>query len=171
MSGKLLNLRYAVYILLTGIMLSSCSKDDTKTDNIIGTWTAGSSTMTAMVGTKTITEYFVDVAGLTAEEAALYVNLIDQALKQAFTGSITIKADKTYTSNLGGSDDSGTWSLNSDRSELTMVSAVDGPMTYDVVELTSSKLKLHIEETVSEDLNGDDIDELISVTADVTLNQ
>ena len=72
MTRKILNLRLAVILLLTGIMLSSCSKDDTTTDNIVGTWTAGTSTMTAMVGTKTLTEYFIDVVGLTAEEAALY---------------------------------------------------------------------------------------------------
>ena len=97
--------------------------------------------------------------------------MIDQALKQAFTGTITVKSDKTYTSNLGGSADTGTWSLNADRSEITIDSSTDDPVIYDVLELTSSKLQLHIAESISEDLNGDDIPEIISLTADVTFTK
>ena len=64
-------------------------------------------------------------------------------MAQSFAGTMTIKSNGTYTSNLGGNADSGTWSLNGDQTELTIVSSVDGPMTFDVIELTSSKLHIH----------------------------
>jgi hypothetical protein len=44
-------------------------------------------------------------------------------------------------------------------------------VTYDVIELTSSKLHLQISETMSEDLNGDDIPETISLEADVNFTK
>jgi hypothetical protein len=124
-----------------------------------------------MVGSKTLTQYFIDVMGLTAEEAQTYADLFDQALKQSFTGTITVKADNTYTSNMGGSPDSGTWSLNSDRTKLTVTSATDGPMTFDVVELTSSKMHLHALETTTEDLNGDSTPETLTVEVDVNFTK
>ena len=42
-------------VLLTGLMFSSCKKDETKTEDIVGTWTAGTSTLSVMVGDKTLT--------------------------------------------------------------------------------------------------------------------
>jgi hypothetical protein len=171
MTRKVSNLKLAVLVLVTGIAFSSCSKDETTTDKIVGTWTAGTSTMTAMVGERTLTQYFIEVVELTAEEAALYASIIDQMLEQAFTGTITVKADNTYTADLGGYADTGTWSLNSDRTELTIDSSTDDPVTYDVIELTSSQLQLHISESISEDLNGDEVDEIIDIEANVNFTK
>ena len=92
-------------------------------------------------------------------------------MKQSFTGTITIKSNGTYTATLGGDDDSGTWSLNSDKSELTIVSTVDGPMTFDVVQLTSSKLQIHATEITTEDLNGDEIPETMHVDVEINFSK
>jgi type IV pilus biogenesis protein CpaD/CtpE len=171
MTRKRINLRFVILVLLTGIALASCKKDETTTNNLVGTWTAGTSTMTATVGTQTLTEYFINDVGLTADEAALYVGVIDQAFKQAFTGTITVKSDMTYTSNMGGTADTGTWSLSADRTKLTIDSSTDVPVTYDVTELTASKLQLHMSEAVSEDLNGDGLPETINIEADVNFTK
>jgi hypothetical protein len=162
--------RNLILVLITGVVFSSCSKDDEKTDAIVGTWTTGTSTVTVTVDSKTLIQYFTDL-GFTAEEAQAYADLFDQALKQAFTGTITIKSDHTYTSNLDDSPDSGTWSLNSDRSVLTITSTTDGPMTFDVLELTSSKMHLHAQETTNEDLNGDQTPEALSIEIDLNLTK
>lgn len=166
MKMKLLNPRILFIAIITGLIFSSCSKDD-KQDEIIGTWATESTTFTAMIGTKTLTEYFMEDMGLTADEAEVYVNFINQALLQTFTGTIQVKSDHTYTANLGGTADTGTWSLNSDRTQLTIDSSTDDPMTYDVLELTSSKLHLQIQGEVSEDLNEDGTPEIISIEADI----
>ena len=158
-------------VLLTGLIFSSCKKDETKTEDIVGTWTAGTTTFTAMVGDMTLNDYFIDVMGLTQEEADSYTALYEMILEQAFTGTMTMKSNNTYTSNLGGTADSGTWSLNSDESELTITSTIDGPTTLDVIELTSSKLRLQTSEITQEDLNMDGTDENITVTVDVTFTK
>ena len=158
-------------VLFTGLIFSSCNKDETKTEDIVGTWTAGTTTFTAMVGDMTLNDYFIDVMGLTQEEADSYTALYEMILEQAFTGTMTMKSNNTYTSDLGGTADSGTWSLNSDESELTITSSIDGPTTLEVIELTSSKLRLHTSEITQEDLDGDGIDENITVTVDVTFTK
>ncbi len=89
-------------VLLTGLMFSSCKKDETKTEDIVGTWTAGTSTLSVMVGEKTLTEYFVDVMELPLEDAQSYTDLLEAIMAQSFAGTITIKSNGTYTSNMGG---------------------------------------------------------------------
>jgi hypothetical protein len=171
MKMNYLNLRNFILVFFTGLILSACSKDETPTDKLIGTWTAGSSTFTAMVGNKTLTQYFTDVMGLTAAEAQQVTDLFDQSIQQSFTGTIQIKSDGTYTSSMGGTPDTGTWSLSSDGKKLTIDSSTEAPTTFDVIELTSSKLHLNISESSSEDLNSDGTLETITISVDVTFTK
>ena len=83
---------------------------------------------------------------LTVDQAAIYSAVVEQTVKQEFTGTLKVNSDNTYTSNFGGVTETGTWSLNSDGTKLTVTPANDTPTTFDVVELTSSKLHLHIQE-------------------------
>jgi hypothetical protein len=171
MNRKLLNLRLAILVLVTGIAFSGCSKDSTKTADIVGTWTAGTFNYTAMVGSMTLTQYYMEVMGATAEEAALYASIVEQTVQQFFTGTITVKSDHTFTDNFGGTTETGTWSLNSDETQLTITPSTGDPMTFEVVELTSSKLVLHVSETQSVDLNGDEVDESLIIDGQLTFNK
>jgi hypothetical protein len=171
MKLKNLNLRIFSLVLITGLILTSCKKDETPADNIVGTWTAGTPSLTVMVGTKTLAQYFMDELGLSATEAQVYVNQFNQMFVGSFSGTLTIKADGTYTANMGGSADSGTWSLSADGKKLTIDSASDVPSILDVAELTSSKLHLKITESSTEDLNGDGINETMTVSIDLTFTK
>ena len=82
-----------------------------------------------------------------------------------------IKSDGTYTSSMGGTTDTGTWSLSSDGKKLTIDSSTEAPMTFDVIELTSSKLHLNVSESNSEDLNSDGTLETITISIDVTFTK
>jgi hypothetical protein len=171
MEKKMTNLRIFSLVFIMGLILAGCKKSETATDNIVGTWTAGSATYSAMVGDKTLLQYFTDVVGLSAEDAQTQVNLIAAILQQSLTGTITVKSDKTYTSTLGGTPDSGTWSLSADEKKLTIDSSTEDPVIMDVQELSSSKMILGSTETRIEDLNGDSVDETIIVTLTVTFNK
>jgi hypothetical protein len=120
-----------------------------------------------MVGTKTLTQYYTDVMGLTADQALQYTTFVNLALMQSFTGTIQFKSDNTYTANLGGTPDSGTWSLSADGKKLTIDSSSAAPETADVTELTSNKLSVTLTTTVSEDLNGDNIPETLTVNVTI----
>jgi hypothetical protein len=171
MKRKFLNFRNYFLVFITGVILSSCSKDKTATDDLIGTWTMGTATFNVMVGDKTLTQYFVDVMGLTPAEAQQAIILFNQQMQQSFTGTIQMKSDHTYSSTLGGSTDTGTWSLSSDRKKLTISSSSEGPMILDVIELTSSKLRLQGTESDSVDLNGDSIPETLNVAIDLAFTK
>jgi hypothetical protein len=171
---KNLNLTITGLVLITGLTLISCSKksnDASPTDNMVGTWTAGASTVSTMVGNKTMTQYFIDVMKLTTADAQLYNTFYNEAIKQGFTGTITIKSDNTYTTNLGGEPDSGTWILSADGKKLTIDSKSDVPVIFDILELTAKSLKLKILQTESDDLNDDGIPEILTVTAEISLTK
>lgn len=171
MKKKALKLRFLFLIFLTGLILSGCKKDETLTDNLTGTWTAGTSTFSIMVGSKTLAQYITDEMGLTAAEAQQFILLFNQELQQSFSGTIQIKSDGTYTSSMGGTADTGTWSLSSDGKKLTIDSSTDDPMIFDVIELTSDTLHINISESDSEDLDGDDIPETMTISVDITFTK
>jgi hypothetical protein len=153
-------------VFLFSLLLFSCKKDSNKED-IVGTWTYDNATFSTMIGSKTFQQYMIDELGLTAAEAQAYETLFNEQMKQSFTGSIVVKSDNTYSSTMGGESDTGTWSLSSDKSTLTIDSDKDVPVTVDVIELTGSKLHLQQVQTTQEDINQDTIPETITVTVDL----
>lgn len=169
MKKNLMNTKIIYAILIVSLAVASCSKDsDSNTVTLEGgTWTAGTPTFTAMVGNKTLNQYFMDVMGLTTAQAAQYTAVANLALIQSFTGTIQFKSDNTYTANLGGTPDSGTWSLSADGKKLTIVSGAEPPETADVIELTSNKLTIAIISSESEDLNGDSVPETLTVNVTI----
>jgi hypothetical protein len=153
------------------MLFTGCKKDSTSSNSIVGTWTAGTPTFTATVGDKTIQQYFVDVAGLSEAEATQYTALFNLMLTQQFTGTIQIKDDGTYTATLGGSPETGTWVLSDDNKTLTITPQGSDPITVNIVELTSSQMKAQISDTMQEDLNGDNVDETISLNVELTFTR
>jgi hypothetical protein len=163
-----MNIRIICFVLIAGLAITSCKKDSSSTVTLAGgTWTAGTPTFTAMVGTKTLTQYFTDVMGLDATQAAQYTAIVNLALMQTFTGTIQFKSDNTYTATLGGTPDSGTWSLSADAKKLTIDSNTEPPETLDVTQLTSNKLTVSLTDNTSEDLNSDGTPETMTVSVTI----
>ena len=171
MKLKFLNLRNLIPVIITGLILSSCNKDSTPSNDLVGTWTMKTTTFSVMIGNKTFTQYLIDELGLTAAEAQTYNTLLITALQQTYTGTIIIKPDNTYTATMGGETDTGTWSLSSDSKKLTIDSSTDDPITFDVIDLTSSLLHLQAKESETDDLNGDDVPETLTITIDLTFSK
>jgi len=163
---KLLKIRIFGVILLSGFVMSSCGKDDDVIEDdaeIAGSWTLASTDLNAMVGNKTLSAYLVEDAGYGVIEAQLAIVVFKRVVEDSFAGDLQLKSDNTYTSNLGGENETGTWSLSSDRKQLTIDPDSDVPSTMEVKELTSGSLKLEGSKTVSEDLNKDAVPETIDV--------
>jgi hypothetical protein len=163
-----INIRIISVVLIAGFAVTSCKKDSSSAVTVAGAaWTAGTPTFTAMVGTKTLAQYYTDVMGFNTTQAAQYSAIVNLALMQAFTGTITFKSDNTYTANLGGKADSGTWSLSADGKKLTINSSTEGSQIADVTLLTSNKLTVSLTDTTSEDLNSDGTPETITVNVSI----
>ena len=171
MKNNLINLRGIILVLIAGLFFTSCSKDSDPAADLVGTWTFSNATFDAKVGTKSLTQYFIDEMGLTEAQAQQVLVLFNAQMQQAFTGTIQMKSDNTYTATIGGESDSGTWSLSSDNKKLTIDSDTDAPVIFDILELSSHKVVLKGTETVEEDLNEDTVPETITVTIEMTLTK
>lgn len=171
MNTNHLNFRNLILVLITGLIFSGCSKEKKATDNLVGTWTIGTTNISTMVGTRTMAQYFTDVMGMSVADAQTYSVLANQAIQQSFSGTIQIKSDNTFSATFGGKSETGTWSLNSDGTKLTITSGSSGTTVFDIVELTSSILKIRVTDLITEDLNNDGTPESITVTADLTFNR
>lgn len=113
----------------------------------------------------------MDELDLTSVEAQQMVQMINAMLQPGFTGTIEMKPNNTYTSNIGGTPDTGTWSLSQDGTKLTIDSDSEGPQIFDVLELSSGKLVLKITQQEDVDLDGDDKGETLTVTIEMTLSK
>ena len=163
-----------IVILLAGVLVSSCKKDEDDTDpqdDLIGTWTSGMSTINAKVGDMAMNQYFIDSLGLSASDAQIYTNLFNVTVQQSYAGTVTFNANGTYSATFGGDTDTGTWVLSSDNKQLTLDSNLDPPLVLNVVRLTANELKLSWNEKVSEDINADEVPEVISVDVEMTLTK
>jgi len=154
-------------VLFAILAFSSCKKEKTPAENLVGSWTLESTQFSTMIGAKTLTQYLTEDAGLTTIQAGQFILLFNQQLEQSFAGTIQINSDNTFTSTFGGVSDSGTWILSSDNKRLTIVSDTELPYTLDIIELTSGRLHLQGVETGSQDLNGDQVNETIIITIDL----
>jgi len=171
MKKKIINLSGIILVLIAGMFFTSCSKDSDPEADLAGTWTFSNATFDAKVGTKTLTQYFMDELGLTQAQAQQMLVLFTAQMQQAFTGTMQIKSDNTYTATFGGESDSGTWSLSEDGKKLTIDSETEDTVIFDILELTSHKLILKGTESVEEDINEDEVPETITVTIEMTLTK
>ena len=169
MKMKLLNLRIFILVLMAGLILQACTKEDEDkpSDLIVGTWTATTPTIAITVNSQTLVQYYTS-EGLSTADAQAAAAMVNAMVAQGFTGTLQVKSDGTYVANFGGEADAGTWSLSEDGKTLTIDSNTDVAMTISIVELTSSKLSLQTTETESADLNDDGTEE--TMTMNITLN-
>lgn len=171
MKTKNLIVRNFILVLGTVLIFSACSKSKKATDNLVGTWTSGTATFTTMVGTVTLAQYFTDVLHLSATDAQTYTAIVNSGIQQSLTGTIQIKSDNTYSSTLGGTNETGTWILNSDGTQITVTPSSGSPVVFDIVQLTSTVLKVTLTNHLSEDLNNDGTPESITVSVNLTFNK
>ena len=171
MNKKLPNLKLILIILISAGILSACSKKtETPSNQLIGTWTISSATADITVNGKSLTQYYTDL-GSTQTEAAQLAQIIESSIQQSFTGTVTVKSDNTYTATISGSTDSGTWSLNSDGTKLTLVDSNNVSSTYDIVNLDSHNLELSFVTTEQDDLNSDGTPDTITLNVNMKLTK
>ena len=156
----ILNLSKFVLVLLV-IFSTSCGDDDgdgeeaNVIDLLIGTWTTDQIvSVTTSVDGQSILDYLVNEVGMSPTDAAVREALIQSALEQEVTGTLTINADNTYESMFAGGMDSGTWSLSADETTLTMF---EGPDTIIITinSITATRWDASTGDTIMLDLDGD----------------
>jgi hypothetical protein len=160
-------------VLIMGILITACDKDDDKDfeEDLFGTWETWAASFDTMVDNMTLEQYLLDSLGLTADETQLYIVIFNASLELSYDGTVTFKSDNTYTStsSQGGQTDSGTWSLTTDRKKLTLTSNMFIPVELDVVRLDSDELEVNQTQNGSYDLNGDNAPEMLVVNMNLKM--
>jgi hypothetical protein len=157
---------FLILLCLSLVFFNSCEKDEGKqaSSDLIGTWTVKESSMDVSVGGVDLVTYLMTAFDITEAQAKIFADLfLAGEGGMTPTGTITIKDDNTYTANIDGEAESGTWAVSSDGETLT-ISGTDeyGPYSDDltIVSLSSSQLVLSITEDSEEvDLDDDNVAE------------
>lgn len=159
----------AIFILSFGFFVS-CSKDEpTPAEKLTGKWSSGTVSIVMKVGDLTLNQYLVST-GVSATEALLYTALINSTVQSYFTGELQVNADQTFSWKTSASTTtvSGTWSVNSDGTELTLNSAAGLGGVFEITELTETKLNVHSLQNLDPALLGYTMPS--TVTIDMTLS-
>lgn len=165
-----------LWLLLAAILFSipGCNNDDEVVDQnrlIVGLWESTEVRMTFTVGQLTLQQYYIDELGLTEEESDEVVQLYGNNFASGLIGFIEFKEDKTFSSTLGSNVETGTWWILNDTSlKLTEVSMAD-QVDLTIVSLDASKLILGFEDTNSDDINEDGMDEIILIQIELVLDK
>ena len=157
---------FLILMSLSLVFFNSCEKDEDEkvSSDLIGTWTIKESSMDIAVGGVDLVSYLMTAFEIPEAQAMLFADLFlggDGGM--APTGTITIKDDNTYTANIDGEAESGTWAVSMDGKTLTISGTdEDGPYSDDltIVSLSSSQLVLSFTEDSEEvDLDDDNVAE------------
>lgn len=177
MKKLLSHLKLLLFIGAFIIVFTGCKDEENggspEVNNLLGTWTVDNVDISAMVGGQSLTDWFINVGGLSAENAAIAYAIFETFLLAEVSGSITFKDDNTYVSSFGGSPDDGTWSLSSDGKTLTLDAGTVDEVQINVISLTNSTAHMVFAQQILEDLDDDPLtpDVPIDVEADMTLSK
>jgi hypothetical protein len=155
---KTLGLLVVLGSLLSISFFYSCGDDDEEEpapSNIVGFWTVAEvEILEALVGDQPVVDFFVNVGGMTQETAAIAYSILETSVISSITGTIDIRADKTYTSVLGGEVVNGTWAQSADGKTFTIYDDTDDEFVATVNSLTATNAQIYFIYDTNQDLDG-----------------
>ena len=158
-------------MVLAILFFSGCNKDDEPdptTQQLIGVWQADQISLGASIDGVNYYQYLLN-EGYTEEEANSALDLLGNLLILSYSGTVEFKSDNTYTSTLGSSVETGTWSVLNGGATLQM--KANGSSDTDEIEIKSigsTQLVLAFTDTHDDDVNDDGIDEEVITEIELT---
>jgi hypothetical protein len=177
MKKLLLNISCFIFLSSLIVLFAGCNGDDDGEEmagaDLIGTWEVTNAELDATVGNQSLTDYFIDVGGLSPENASIAYTLFETFFLAELDGTIQFLSNNTYLSNFGNQPDDGTWSLSSDGKTLTFDGGTVDETMVTINSLTSTTVNLTLSEEIEEDLDDDPEtqDVPIDVEVDLTLSK
>lgn len=171
------NFLFLIGVVSACSILFSCGNDEDKKPEphkIIGTWTFSSMDYETTVNGQDFITFLVETYGVTEAQAEEIVDqYLGDDLEDEFQGSITFKEDGTYQSNDGTSTETGTYSLDSSETNLTINpdDEDEDSIVFDVTEFTNNNLSLEYSMEYEEDITEDGESEEIEILMDISLTK
>ena len=128
------------------IFPSSCS-EETSSSSLVGLWTVTSVDYDAFVDGKSMQDYFQQDMGLTQEETAQAMVMMDQEVDFYLMNTIIeFESDYYYWTNIGDpAGDDGEWSINASETVITLDAGTIWETQVTVNSMTSNTLKISFE--------------------------
>lgn len=154
-------------------MFIGCNNDDeepTASDLIIGKWTISTTTLDMLsFNGEDLTQYLITDLGFTQDEAVMFTDLLEEMILGYFNGTIEFKKDKTTVYNIGDDSDTGKWRMSNDGKTLYLDEGTIDEMVVNILELTSTRLKIEMMQSEEFDIDEDGDDDEITTKITITL--
>ena len=158
--------------LFTFISYTGCNDDD-EGDNVatmlIGTWTITDAEFDSDIGGMSIKDFFINIGGLSEIEAEAFATIFETVMATTFTGTLQLKDDNTYISNLGGEIEDGTWALSSSGDVLFIDSGTPDEMVIHIISITETTLIVSTDTSEFIDIDDNPITPDVEVNLSVQL--
>lgn len=135
---------------------------------LIGTWVTAGIVFDASVGLQSVTEYLINVVGLSPADAAARNAIFEAAQELELTVTLILNADNTYESYFAGGSDGGTWSLSADETTLTLLEG-GSEIVVTINAISETTLVGTMAGIIPYDLDGDPGTPDVEVSAVATL--
>jgi len=164
-----------IFIVST-VLISGCSKDDEPVNqaelDLVGEWTAKEFSLGLTINGTPFLEWLEEETDLSESEIELFVDLLIEGFSAELSGTIEFFGDHTFLSQFGSDpEESGTWLLTNNNETLTITNSNNESSIWIVITLTSTTLMVGLEETDSDDLDGDGTDEDIVTSIELTFEK
>ncbi|WKK73535.2 lipocalin family protein [Marivirga salinae] len=164
------NLRFLLILAIGAFMFQSCNDDETaKEGDVEGKWDVTGLAFDITINGESLSSFYSD-----ADQADSFESSIEALYGASFEGaSIEFKSDGSYSStDTDGSNDTGTWSLNSDGTLLTMDGGTPNEFSFDIITSTKNSLVIGYSESNStQDLNQDGSNDELKISFDITMSK
>lgn len=172
MKNSVQNLAILCFLSFGILFSTSCSKEDANeetTNDLLGTWTVGQSTVDLTVGGVDLVEHMTTTLEIPQQQADLIVSFFTTAMQQGSVGTITFKDDNSYQFVNAEGTENGTYSIGNDGQTLTL-NYENEVENLTIVSQSSSSMQLALpQESEEVDLDGDDVNET-TIDINMTLN-
>jgi hypothetical protein len=162
----------AILALGTAFIFTSCKKDDDdkNASDFIGTWTCDDMTADVSINGISFVDYMMDEFGYTEAQAELFLESM-MAEMDMEGGTLEIRSDGTYFSDMGGEDYEGTWRSTDNNNTLITDEGEEDEMTLDVISLSANQMVLEMNETETEDFDEDGTDDTMVIVMRMTFTK
>lgn len=155
-------------VLVVGMLaFQACNNDDEENTEaeIVGVWEIDNLDFDVLINNQSLSEFLGDDSGQ-------FETLFTAELEAEFENStFEFKSDNSYeVTQPGEPTETGTWSINSDGSQLTLDAGSSDAGTFNIKSISNTSLILNVEEADdSEDLDGDGTADEIKIIMDLYL--
>ena len=163
------------YLFAMALVFAACKDEESLTveQALVGTWTISQANIEMSVGALSLSDYLVNELDFTPAEASALVSSIETELLTELSGSITFNSDDTYTSNIGGNPDSGTWDYSAFYEVILLDPGTSDAFELSILSIAKSNLVINLLQLLKRDLDDDGStpDTSILVTATIQLTK